>query len=106
MAWPEVKYFLNNNIYKMKSPCRQHKYCSCSADDGFERIKPGTRAQIYWDGTIIWYAPVIYKSSCNIRVQWFPFDTQVCDMIFLSWSYNGLKVDMEAERSADAAQNR
>ena len=60
-----------------------------SADVGFERYKPDTRAQIYPDGTVIWYAPVIYTVSCKIRVTWFPSDTQVCDydicIVVLHW---------------------
>ncbi|XP_072021464.1 neuronal acetylcholine receptor subunit alpha-2-like [Amphiura filiformis] len=78
---------------------------SDNADIGFERTKPDTRALISSDGTIIWYAPVIYMNSCNVRVRWFPFDTQVCEMLFLSWSYDGFGINLEPERSADASQN-
>ncbi|XP_072014940.1 neuronal acetylcholine receptor subunit alpha-10-like [Amphiura filiformis] len=77
-----------------------------SADVGFERFKPDTRAQIYSDGTIIWYVPVIYTTSCNIRIRWFPFDTQVCNIIFLSWSHDGFKINLEPEKGADASQDR
>ncbi|XP_072014908.1 neuronal acetylcholine receptor subunit alpha-9-like [Amphiura filiformis] len=45
-------------------------------------------------------------NSCNVRVRWFPFDTQVCEMLFLSWSYDGFGINLEPERSADASQNR
>ncbi|XP_072014951.1 neuronal acetylcholine receptor subunit beta-3-like [Amphiura filiformis] len=76
-----------------------------NADIGFERYKPDTRAQIYSDGTIIWFVPIIFTKSCNIRVQWFPFDTQVCDMRFLSWSHDGFQINLEAEKSADASQD-
>ncbi|XP_072021485.1 neuronal acetylcholine receptor subunit beta-3-like [Amphiura filiformis] len=77
-----------------------------NADIGFESTKPGTRAQIYSDGTIIWYAPVIYTVSCKIRVRWFPYDTQVCDMVFVSWSYDGFGINLEPERSPDDTLNR
>ncbi|XP_072021495.1 uncharacterized protein [Amphiura filiformis] len=70
-----------------------------SADS--EVTKPNTRAQIYSDGTIIWFAQVIYTALCNVKVRWFPFDTQVCDMIFLSWSYDGFEINLEPGKSAD-----
>ncbi|XP_072021489.1 neuronal acetylcholine receptor subunit alpha-6-like [Amphiura filiformis] len=70
-----------------------------SADS--EITKPNSRAQIFFDGTIIWYAQVIYTASCNVKVRWFPFDTQVCDMIFLSWTYDWLEINLEPGKSAD-----
>ena len=79
---------------------------SFSADVGFESYKPDTRAQIFSDGTIVWYSPVIYTSPCKIRVTWFPFDTQVCDLTFVSWAYDGLLLDLYPEKSADASSNR
>lgn len=36
--------------------------------------------------------PAIFKSYCEIDVQWFPFDTQTCFMKFGSWTYNGKQV--------------
>ncbi|XP_072021478.1 CHRNA7-FAM7A fusion protein-like [Amphiura filiformis] len=40
-----------------------------------------------------------------MKVRWFPFDTQVCDMIFSSWAYHGFEINLEPERSADASQD-
>ena len=77
-----------------------------SAGDGFEIYKPDTRAQIYPNGTVVWFVPVIFTASCKMRVTWFPFDTQVCDLKFLSWGYDGLAIDLHPEQSADASWNR
>lgn len=32
-----------------------------------------------------WDPPAIYKSMCQIDVEWFPFDTQSCHLKFGSW---------------------
>lgn len=37
----------------------------------------------------------VYKSSCAIDIKYFPFDEQECRLKFGSWTYNGLKMDME-----------
>ena len=43
---------------------------------------------LYSDGEIMWSNPAIYKFSCSLELQYFPFDTQKCDMQFASWVYN------------------
>lgn len=43
---------------------------------------------LYKQGGILWIPPSIYKSSCQIDVKYFPFDQQVCEMIFGSWVYH------------------
>jgi len=41
---------------------------------------------------VLWIPPAIYKSSCTIDVQYFPFDQQECEMKFGSWTFNGDQV--------------
>ena len=36
-----------------------------------------TKAMVHSDGRIIWEPPAIYKSYCEIDVEYFPFDQQV-----------------------------
>ena len=36
----------------------------------------------------------MYKSSCEIEVEYFPFDQQTCILKFGSWTYDGFKVDL------------
>ncbi|XP_072041536.1 neuronal acetylcholine receptor subunit alpha-3-like [Amphiura filiformis] len=66
--------------------------------------KADTVAQLYPDGTVIWYVQTIYTSTCKMHVRWFPFDVQVCEMRFLSWAYNGLEIDLQQENSLDALE--
>lgn len=52
-------------------------------------MRERVRVLIYNDGTVDWIPPVIYQTSCEINVQYFPFDQQACKMKFGSWTYNG-----------------
>ncbi|XP_068693778.1 neuronal acetylcholine receptor subunit alpha-7-like [Montipora foliosa] len=47
------------------------------------------------DGTVTWLSPNLIKTSCIINVKYFPWDTQTCKFKFGSWSYHGLKLDMD-----------
>jgi len=51
-----------------------------------------TKAIVTYEGNVSWKPPAIYKSSCEINVEYFPFDEQSCIMKFGSWTYNGFQV--------------
>jgi len=48
-----------------------------------------TKAILRYDGTVTWKPPAIYKSFCEIDVEYFPFDEQTCYMKFGSWTSDG-----------------
>ena len=50
---------------------------------------------IYNSGDVLWIPPAIYKSSCSINVEYFPFDEQDCEMKFGSWTFNGDQVELD-----------
>lgn len=51
-----------------------------------------TKATLNYTGRVEWKPPAIYKSSCEIDVEYFPFDEQTCVMKFGSWTYDGFQV--------------
>ena len=44
------------------------------------------------NGRVRWRPSSIFKSTCQINIQNFPYDQQSCRMKFGSWTYNGFKV--------------
>ena len=47
----------------------------------------------------------MFKSTCSIDISWFPFDDQMCNMKFGSWTHDGryLDLQMEDENGADVS---
>merc|ERR1719340_325160 len=64
-----------------------------NADGNFE-VTLATKATLWYNGLVEWKPPAIYKSSCEIDVEYFPFDEQTCVMKFGSWTYDGYQVDL------------
>nr|BAJ65316.1 nicotinic acetylcholine receptor subunit [Ciona intestinalis] len=52
-------------------------------------------ATIYYNGTVTWEGPVLFRTSCFIDVSYFPFDRQNCSLKLGPWSHSTDQVDME-----------
>ena len=65
-----------------------------SADGNYE-VTLMTKATIYYNGAVVWQPPAIYKSSCLIDVEYFPYDIQSCVLKMGSWTYDGFQVDLK-----------
>ena len=62
-----------------------------SADGDFI-VTTMTKAVLHWDGRVVWTPPVIFSSSCEIDVEFFPFDEQACFLKLGSWTHDGYQV--------------
>ncbi|XP_054160123.1 acetylcholine receptor subunit alpha-like isoform X1 [Oppia nitens] len=62
--------------------------------DGNYEVNLLTKAIVYYTGHVVWNPPALYKSTCKIDVEYFPFDVQHCLMKFGSWTYDGHEVDL------------
>ncbi|XP_076333290.1 neuronal acetylcholine receptor subunit alpha-10-like [Tachypleus tridentatus] len=49
-------------------------------------------------GEVKWLWRALFKSSCSIDIECFPFDIQYCPMRFLSGAYDGLQVELIKEK--------
>ena len=47
------------------------------------------------EGLVKWRPPSIFKSTCQINIEKFPYDQQNCSMKFGSWSYDGDSIDIQ-----------
>ena len=54
-----------------------------------------TKATLHPEGLVRWEPPAIYKSSCTMNVEFFPYDEQLCIMKFGSWTYDGHQIDLK-----------
>lgn len=63
--------------------------CFPSAESNFagSRTKYKTMVVLSYNGSNTWMAPATFKSSCSFDVSTFPFDTQLCEMTFGSWTF-------------------
>ena len=59
-----------------------------SADSGYNAAVINTNVMVESSGLVNWLSHGIYKSSCKVNVEYFPFDVQVCEMKWASWTYD------------------
>lgn len=50
---------------------------------------------LYQNGNMLWSMPAVYKFSCSLQLEMFPFDTQDCLMRFGSWTYDNTLLLLE-----------
>ena len=65
-----------------------------NADRQYNSGLTSTNAIVTHDGNVTWLSSAIFKSSCAINVEYFPFDEQLCAMKFASWTYDGFQVNL------------
>ena len=53
-----------------------------------------TNAIVSPNGVVLWLFPALIKTYCTLNVKQFPFDTQNCDITFISWTHSGEQLDI------------
>ena len=57
-------------------------------------------------GSNTWLIPTSFRSSCRLDIAFFPFDTQICNMTFGSWTYNAKQVVIDPIEENDFMSGR
>ncbi|PAA54442.1 hypothetical protein BOX15_Mlig032313g2 [Macrostomum lignano] len=63
------------------------------ADERLEERRD-VAAKVHYTGLVEWHPMAIYKSACEIKIKFFPFDKQVCWLKFGPWTYDGWRVNI------------
>lgn len=66
-------------------------YCY-SADPQYSSAVINTNVIVSHTGEVVWLSHGIFRSSCDINVEFFPFDEQRCVLKWASWTYDGYQV--------------
>uniref|UniRef100_A0A1I8JNQ8 Neur_chan_LBD domain-containing protein n=1 Tax=Macrostomum lignano TaxID=282301 RepID=A0A1I8JNQ8_9PLAT len=64
------------------------------------RTNMNTNAIVEKNGNVMWTFPIVVKMYCTLDVRYFPFDTQECNMTFVSWTYDGFQADQKVYYNA------
>lgn len=71
----------------------QHAYydvcnmCSVVAGNDFA-LDSKFRVSITYDGSVFWVPSMMWETSCNMDMTYFPFDRQQCYVTIINWMYN------------------
>ncbi|XP_008546274.2 neuronal acetylcholine receptor subunit alpha-7 [Microplitis demolitor] len=68
-----------------------------NADPQYSSAVINTNVIVSSTGQVVWLSHGIFRSSCNIDVEFFPFDEQKCVLKWASWTYDGYQVELESQ---------
>uniref|UniRef100_A0A7E4US62 Neur_chan_LBD domain-containing protein n=1 Tax=Panagrellus redivivus TaxID=6233 RepID=A0A7E4US62_PANRE len=94
LQWNPAEY---GNVTMLHVPGRYiflPDICLYNTASGSPVVTTITKADVYHTGHIVWEPPVTYESMCKIKVEWFPYDEQNCEIMLGSWTYSGTEIDM------------
>ena len=86
----------HDDYYNILHICQLYIYYvwSLPSVEGTYDVSMLTKAQLNYNGSINWKPPAVYKSSCDIDVEYFPFDEQRCSLKFGSWTHDAQRMDL------------
>uniref|UniRef100_A0AAU6PBR6 Nicotinic acetylcholine receptor alpha5 n=1 Tax=Protohermes xanthodes TaxID=1452977 RepID=A0AAU6PBR6_9NEOP len=76
-----------------------------NADPQYQSAVINTNVIVSHTGQVVWLSHGIFRSSCDINVEYFPFDVQSCHMKWASWTYDGYQVELERQTEEGDVSN-
>jgi hypothetical protein len=75
-------------------------FLNCSVNGADDKII-FSRVHVYNNGVVQWLRIGQFSSSCDVKIDWFPFDEQTCQLTFMSWDDDGEVQLTEAANPSD-----
>ncbi|XP_074403397.1 acetylcholine receptor subunit delta isoform X2 [Zonotrichia albicollis] len=75
-------------------------------NDGLFEVAYYCNLLIYDTGYVYWLPPAIFRSTCLINVDFFPFDWQNCSLRFRSLAYSALEINIHLKTDSDPDTGR
>nr|XP_045625496.1 neuronal acetylcholine receptor subunit alpha-10-like [Procambarus clarkii] len=76
-----------------------------NADAQYSAATINTNVIVTAAGQVTWLSHGIYRSSCDMNVEYFPFDIQSCKMMWASWTYDGYQLDLVKQMESGDMSN-
>ncbi|XP_063979144.1 neuronal acetylcholine receptor subunit alpha-7-like [Diachasmimorpha longicaudata] len=76
-----------------------------NADPQYSSAVINTNVIVSYTGEVVWLSHGIFRSSCNIDVEFFPFDVQTCALKWASWTYDGYQLELERQSEQGDVSN-
>ncbi|GFN98353.1 neuronal acetylcholine receptor subunit alpha-10 [Plakobranchus ocellatus] len=103
LAWDPAEF---KDVRALRIPAdqvwRPDTFIYNNADNGSTGFIAGTYIQIRHTGAVSWPVPVRLRSSCVVKITYFPFDRQYCMVRFGSWIYSQSLVDYEVRQDVSS----
>ncbi|VDO73214.1 unnamed protein product [Schistosoma margrebowiei] len=90
----ENKQILRTNCWSMYVINSIFQNISYSSADERLREHRDARVVVSSNGEMLWVPQALFKSTCEVEITYFPFDTQICMLEFGSWTYDKTQMDI------------
>ncbi|ULT82857.1 hypothetical protein L3Y34_012237 [Caenorhabditis briggsae] len=104
LAWNPAEYGNISNLHVPSDRVWLPDIVLFNNADGNYEVSFKSNVFVDHHGDVTWVPPAMFKSSCRIDVEWFPFDEQCCTLVFGSWTYNSEEVRLHWYNNIQAVQ--
>ncbi|XP_050034785.1 neuronal acetylcholine receptor subunit alpha-10-like [Dermacentor andersoni] len=61
----------------------------------------GSNVIVRWTGEVLFPVQAVLSSACRLDLHYFPFDVHLCELQFVSWTYDSQQVELEPAQTTD-----
>ncbi|XP_033112722.1 neuronal acetylcholine receptor subunit alpha-10-like isoform X2 [Anneissia japonica] len=102
ISWDASKYGVNCVTLPVESIWKPDLTLYNNIDEEYNQFPPNAPVVVCSNGSAVYSTYAIFRSSCHIHIQLFPYDNQTCTLRFASWIYDVYELDVRPElRTAD-----